>query len=86
MMGNHGILIAAETPVLAWNLASHLERACKNYITALSTGRPLSILTDEVAEKTAQQREDYDRTTDYQQQHLDAMMAVLDVKNPGYAL
>ena len=55
-------------------------------VTALSTGRPLSILTDEVAEKTGQQWEDYDRTTDNQQQHLGAMMAVLDVGNPGYAL
>ena len=55
-------------------------------ITALSTGRLLSILTDEAAEKTAQQWEDYDRTTDDQQQHLDAMMAVLEVENPGYTL
>ena len=55
-------------------------------ITAFPTGRPLSILTDEVPEKTAQQWEDYDRTTDDQQQHLDVMMAVLDVENPGYAL
>lgn len=85
MMGNHGILIAAETPALAWDLAFHLERACKNYITALSAGRPLSLLADDVAEKTAQQWEDYDRTSDFQQQHLDAMMAVLDVENPGYA-
>ena len=55
-------------------------------ITAFPTGRPLSILTDEVPEKTAQQWEDYDRTTDDQQQHVDAMMAVLDVENPGYTL
>ena len=42
-------------------------------------------LADDVAEKTAQQWEDYDRTSDFQQQHLDAMMAVLDAENPGYA-
>ena len=84
MMGNHGILVAAQTPALAWDLAYHLERACKNYITALSTGQPLSIMSDDIAEKTAQQWEDYDKFTNSQQIHLDALCAVLDAQDSGY--
>jgi len=84
MMGNHGILIAADAPSLAWDLAYHLERAAKTYITALSTGRPLSVLDHETAEKTARQWEDYDQTTCYQQIHLEAMMAVLDAEDDSY--
>lgn len=84
MMGQHGILTAAVSPALAWDLAYHLERACKNYMTALATGRPLAVMSDEVAEKTAQQWQDYDQFTQHQQQHLDAMMAVLDSEDRSY--
>ena len=51
MMGNHGFLSVGETPALAFDLAYHYERGCRTYITALSTGAPLSFLPDSVAEK-----------------------------------
>jgi ribulose-5-phosphate 4-epimerase/fuculose-1-phosphate aldolase len=54
MMGAHGFLVAAQTPALAWDIAYHLERAAKNYITALSAGREVNILPGHIAEKTAQ--------------------------------
>ena len=84
MMGSHGILVAADTPGLAWDLAYHLERAAKTYITALSTGRPVNLLDQATAEKTARQWEDYDQTTGNHQIHLDAMMAVLDAEDNSY--
>jgi len=84
MMGNHGILVAAKAPSLAWDLAYHLERAAKTYITALSSGRPLKVLDDATAEKTARQWEEYDQTTSHQHIHLDAMMAVLDAEDDSY--
>lgn len=84
MMGAHGFLVAAQTPALAWDIAYHVERAAKNYITALSTGRELHILPAEIAEKTARQWEDYDRDTNGHQMHLEAMMAVLDAEDKSY--
>lgn len=84
MMGNHGLLVAAPTPALAWDLAYHLERACRTAITALSTGQPLAVMSDEVAEKTAQQWEDYDDRTGSQQPHLDAVCALLDKLDDSY--
>ena len=86
MMGAHGFLVAAKTPALAWDIAYHLERAAKNYITALSTGRSLQILPDDIAEKTALQWEAYEAETQGFQMHLDAMMAVLDKEDKSHRL
>ena len=51
MMGNHGFLTVAESPALAFDLAYYFERGCRTYLTALSTGAPLAVLSDETAEK-----------------------------------
>ncbi len=83
MMGQHGILTAASSPAFAWDITYHLERACKNYITALSTGKKLAVMNKDVAEKTAQQWQYYDEEVGYQI-HLEAMMAVLDREDPSY--
>ena len=84
MMGSHGILVAADAPGLAWDLAYHLERAAKTYVTALSTGRPLNVLDHATAEKTARQWEQYGPGPGYHQIHLEAMMAVLDAADDSY--
>ena len=81
MMGNHGFLTVGPTPALAFDLAYHFERGCRTYITALSTGRALSVLGDDVAEKTARQWESYD---DANEQHMAAIRAVLDEEEPDY--
>ena len=51
MMGNHGFLTVAESPALAFDLAYYFERGCRTYLTALSTGAPLAVISDETAEK-----------------------------------
>jgi ribulose-5-phosphate 4-epimerase/fuculose-1-phosphate aldolase len=81
MMGNHGIMTVAETPALAFDLAYFFERGCRTYLTALSTGATLNILPDSVAEKTAQQWEDYDQYVD---KHLNAIHAILADEAPDY--
>ena len=81
MMGQHGILTAAPTPALAYDLAYHLERACRTYMTALATGRPLAVMTDSVAEKTARQWDDYNAEAHH---HLAAIRRILDVEEPDY--
>ena len=82
MMGNHGVLTTGSTPAVAWDLLYHLELACRNYVLAQSTGLPLSIMPDDVAEKTAQQWEDYEIMAPH---HLAAIRAVLDDEDPAYA-
>ena len=81
MMGQHGILAAAETPSLAFDLAYHLERGCRTYMTALATGQELAVMSDDVAEKTAQQWEDYGPAIEA---HLAAIRNILDEEEPEY--
>ena len=81
MMGNHGFLTVAESPALAFDLAYYFERACRTYLTALSTGAPLAILPDEIAEKTARQWEDQDAQVG---EHLAAIRSILDEEEPEY--
>jgi ribulose-5-phosphate 4-epimerase/fuculose-1-phosphate aldolase len=82
MMGNHGFMSVGETPALAFDLAYHYERGCCTYITALSTGAPLSFLPDSVAEKTALQWEHYENAAD---KHLAAIRSILDDDTPDYS-
>ncbi len=81
MMGNHGFMTVAESPALAFDLAYYYERGCRTYLTALSTGAPLAILPDEIAEKTARQWENQDAQVE---EHLSAIRNILDEEEPEY--
>ncbi|MFA9230622.1 MAG: class II aldolase and adducin N-terminal domain-containing protein [Microgenomates group bacterium] len=83
IMGNHGVLILGRSVADAFNRLTYFERAAETYIRALQTGRPLRVLSDEVAEKTAQEWEDY---PSYADAHLREIKALLDVSQPDYAL
>ncbi|TGP21491.1 MULTISPECIES: class II aldolase/adducin family protein [unclassified Mesorhizobium] len=83
MMGNHGVLVAAETVAEAFDCMYYLERACQTMVLALSTGQPLSVLSDNVAEKTAMEWQEGVR--DYAIAHFDEMKRRLDVLDPDYA-
>lgn len=50
------------------------ERACQILETAWSTGQPLKILADKVAEKTAQDRE---KMSDFSRQHFEEMKQLM---------
>ena len=53
LMGNHGVLVSADTVAHAVELLYYLEKAAKTLILAYGTGQPLSILPPDVAEATA---------------------------------
>jgi ribulose-5-phosphate 4-epimerase/fuculose-1-phosphate aldolase len=82
VMGNHGVLIIGRTVAETFNRLYYFERAAETYVRALQTGRPLRILPDEVAEKTAQEWESY---PGFAEAHLSELRAILDVEDPGYA-
>ena len=81
MLGNHGFLTVADTPALAFDLAYHFERGCRTYMTALATGQELAVLTDDVAEKTAQQFENYEGGASTL---MLAIRSILDEEEPDY--
>jgi ribulose-5-phosphate 4-epimerase/fuculose-1-phosphate aldolase len=82
IMGNHGVLVIGRTVAETFNRLYYFERAAETYIRALQTGRPLRILPDEIAEKTAREWEDY---PGYAENHLREIKAILDAETPDYA-
>ena len=81
-MGNHGVLIIGDTVADTFNRLYYFERAAETYIRALQTGQKLRVISDEIAEKTAQELEDY---PDQSERHLAELKAILDSENDPYA-
>jgi len=81
LMGNHGVLVTAATVAEAFEELYFLERAAKTLVLAYSTGQPLNVLSDEVAEKTARCWEEY-RESAFA--HFRDLKSMLDVKDASY--
>jgi len=82
VMGNHGVMVIGDTVADTFNRMYYFERAAENYIRALQTKRPLRVLCDEVAEKTAQELDAYPGQSD---RHLSEIKALLDAGGSDYA-
>ncbi len=81
VMGNHGVMVIGSSVSDAFNRLFYFERSAETYIRALQTGLDLNFLSDEVAEKTAQQWETYDGSADA---HFSELKAILDSEEPNY--
>jgi len=82
IMGNHGVMVIGTTIAETFNRLYYFERAAETYIRALQTGQPLRVLSDEVAEKTAQELETY---PEQDERHLAELKAILDAEGSSYA-
>ncbi|MFY0693247.1 MAG: class II aldolase/adducin family protein [Paracoccaceae bacterium] len=82
IMGNHGVMIIGTTVAETFNRLYYFERAAETYIRALQTGQPLNVLSDEIAEKTAQELEDY---PGQDVAHLGQLKAILEDEGSNYA-
>ncbi|MFM2478672.1 class II aldolase and adducin N-terminal domain-containing protein [Celerinatantimonas sp. MCCC 1A17872] len=80
MMGNHGVMVTGNNIGVAFDDIWTLERACQILVTALSTGQPLNVLSDEVAEKTAQ---DWEGIPDFSRQHFEEMKEIIIRQDPS---
>lgn len=82
IMGNHGVLVMGDTVADTFNRLYYFERAAETYIRALQCNVPLRVLSDEVAEKTARELEEYPEQAT---RHLSELKAILDSENDDYA-
>lgn len=82
IMGNHGVLILGDTVAETFNRLYYFERAAETFIRALQTGQKLRVLSDEIAEKVAQELEDY---PEQDVRHLAELKAILDEEGSNYA-
>jgi ribulose-5-phosphate 4-epimerase/fuculose-1-phosphate aldolase len=82
IMGNHGVMVIGATVAETFNRMYYFERACMNYFLALQTGRPLRMIPDDIAEKTARDIEEY---PEQDIRHLAELKAILDEEGSSYA-
>ena len=82
IMGNHGVMVIGDTVAETFNRMYYFERAAETYIRALQTGQKLRVLSDAIAEKTAQELEEYPGQAE---KHLSELKAILDSENSDYA-
>ena len=83
-MGNHGVIVAGPTVAEAFDTLYYLEKACALQVTALSTGRELALIPDDVAALACSQWNDY--PTQFSELHFHALKSILNHEEPDYAL
>jgi len=81
LMGNHGITVTGNSVAEAFEDLYFFERAARTLILAYSTGQPLNVLSDEIAQKTAQGWQAYN---DQAFAHFDWLKSQLDRTDPSY--
>jgi ribulose-5-phosphate 4-epimerase/fuculose-1-phosphate aldolase len=84
-MKNHGVLVTGSTLAQAYKRLYKLERVCRMQVLALSTGKPLEVLSDEmVAAVQAPAERESHSSEERGRLFFEAMMRVLDREMPGY--
>lgn len=83
VMGNHGVLVAADSIAQAFDDLYYLERSAETLVGAYMTGKKLRVMSDAVAERTARQWETY---PNFARNHFDALMRILDDEEPDYRM
>lgn len=81
-LGNHGVLVVGPSIAQAFDDLYYLEQACRVQVLAMSTGRPLKRVTDNVAAST---KAEMDGGGTYAEAHFTALKRLLDAEDPGYA-
>jgi len=85
-MKNHGVLVVGKTVAQAYKRLYFLERVCRAQVLALGTGKPVSVLSEDVIRQVqAPAPDDRHSRDDRNRLFFEAMMRVLDRENPGYA-
>jgi ribulose-5-phosphate 4-epimerase/fuculose-1-phosphate aldolase len=54
-LANHGIIVGGPSVAIAFDDLYFLDRACRQQVLAMATGRPLKIIPDNVVEKSARE-------------------------------
>jgi ribulose-5-phosphate 4-epimerase/fuculose-1-phosphate aldolase len=85
-MKNHGLLVTGDTVAQAYRRLYKLERVCRDQVLAMSTGKPLEVLSDQIVTQVqAPPVNDRHPRAERERLFFEAMMRILDRENPGYA-
>ncbi len=76
-LANHGVVCSGPTVAMAFDDLYYLERACRQQVLAMSTGKPLKMIPEAVAEQTASQfTRDFEK---FSATHFNALKQVIKV-------
>ena len=81
-LANHGVIVTGRSVAHAFDELYYLEKACQHLVLAYSTGRPLRLISDNLAAAVANDWQDYDG---FAEAHFDELKALLDGEDPSYA-
>ncbi|MEY4448068.1 MAG: Decarboxylase NovR, partial [Pseudomonadota bacterium] len=85
-MKNHGVVSVGDTVAEAYRRLYKLEKACQTQVLAMSTGKPLNILSDDVIQRVlTPSGADRHPRLERERLYFEANMRILDRVNPGYA-
>lgn len=81
-LANHGVIVVGNSVAHAFDDFYYLERACQVQLLAMQSGRPLNVMSDELARVTHEQFGLVPINADL---HFTAMKEILDAESPAYA-
>ena len=79
---NHGVIVTGRSVAHAFDELYYLEKACQQLVLAYSTGRPLRLISDNLAAEVAGEWQDYDG---FAEAHFGELKALLDDEDASYA-
>ncbi len=82
-LAHHGVIVVGETVAQAFDDLYYLERACEVQVLAMSTGRPVKRIGENMAGSAFEAWCGKDGS--YAKAHFEALKQVLDAEDPGYA-
>lgn len=80
-LANHGVIVVGNSVAEAFDELYYLEKAAQLQVLALSTGRELSIIDDEIAALVCKQWLEYPKSAEH---HFAALIEILDQQSPEY--
>ncbi len=82
-LAHHGVIVVGETVGQAFDDLYYLERACEVQVLAMSAGRPLKRIGDNMAGSVSDAMGK--KIGGYAKTHFEALKQVLDAEDPSYA-
>jgi ribulose-5-phosphate 4-epimerase/fuculose-1-phosphate aldolase len=84
-LANHGVIVIGRSVAEAYNRLYFLERACQTQVLALSTGRPLQPIPNDIIVQTAEQQHLLEPgNIPIHEHHFAALKRLLDRREPDY--
>jgi ribulose-5-phosphate 4-epimerase/fuculose-1-phosphate aldolase len=79
---NHGVIVTGKSVAHAFDELYYLEKACQHLVLAYSTGKPLRVVSDNMAAAMAREWEEFEG---FAEAHFSELKALLDGEDPSYA-